>query len=334
MRLGRWSTFACLAAVLVAVGCAKGTAVEGSLTSFGPSSASAGPSSATNASDTGDDATTDGMTSSAEVGGENCGNGVVDPPEECDGPDLGQQSCTAQGYSGGELSCAANCVFDTSMCSDACGNGSIDAGEDCDGAELGDADCTTAGFAGGTIACNADCTFDTSGCADAECGDGMLQDGESCDCGNPAGKCTPAQLDNQTCTSLPGGGFSGGVLGCVPSTCTFDSAACTACGNGAIDPGEACDSADLAGQTCQSQGFDAGTLACSPMCTFNTGGCLDYVCGNGACDPNEDTCACPSDCPNDPNSCDSPCECQNFGGACWCDDACVGFGDCCPNGPC
>lgn len=46
-----------------------------------------------------------------------------------------------------------------------------------------------------------------------------------------------------------------------------------ACGDATIDAGEDCEAGDLAGQTCVTQGFDSGTLACAPGCTFDTSGC-------------------------------------------------------------
>ncbi|GIW65660.1 MAG: hypothetical protein KatS3mg094_179 [Candidatus Parcubacteria bacterium] len=45
-----------------------------------------------------------------------CGNNFKEPGEECDGPDLGGQSCVSLGYSGGTLSCNSNCTFNTSQC--------------------------------------------------------------------------------------------------------------------------------------------------------------------------------------------------------------------------
>ncbi|NLN61451.1 MAG: hypothetical protein GX146_01035 [Myxococcales bacterium] len=46
-----------------------------------------------------------------------CGNGALEPPETCDGDDLGGETCTSLGYTGGTLACAANCIkFDTSAC--------------------------------------------------------------------------------------------------------------------------------------------------------------------------------------------------------------------------
>ena len=218
----------------------------------------------------------------------------------------------------------------------ACGNGMLDVGEPCDGADLGGADCVGEGFAGGTLACTPQCMLDTGGCLAAVCGDGIHQRGEQCDCGGAGSACSPAQLADQSCTTLSaptGGNYSGGTLGCT-AQCAFDESGCTACGDGTIDPGETCDGANLGGQTCISMGFDTGTLACAPNCTFNTGGCVDYFCGNGTCDPGEDSCSCGSDCPDDPNSCAIPCECGSSGGNCYCDAACVSFGDCCFNGPC
>ncbi len=48
---------------------------------------------------------------------ETCGDGVLDPGEACDGPALDDKTCVQVGYDFGELSCAENCSFDTSECS-------------------------------------------------------------------------------------------------------------------------------------------------------------------------------------------------------------------------
>jgi hypothetical protein len=54
------------------------------------------------------------------------------------------------------------------------------------------------------------------------------------------------------------------------------------CGDGVITGNEICEAGDLSGQTCQTQGFDSGTLACSADCLdYDTSGCVTYVCGNG-----------------------------------------------------
>lgn len=47
-----------------------------------------------------------------------CGNGIVDPGEECDGNDLGGSDCVSLGFAGGVLACGSNCTFDTSGCTE------------------------------------------------------------------------------------------------------------------------------------------------------------------------------------------------------------------------
>ncbi len=54
------------------------------------------------------------------------------------------------------------------------------------------------------------------------------------------------------------------------------------CGNGIIESGEECDLPQL-GATCQSLGFEKGTLACNPDCTLDTSGCT-------SCTPSPETC--------------------------------------------
>lgn len=45
-----------------------------------------------------------------------CGDGNVDGAEECDGSGLNGYSCSALGFSGGNLNCSSSCDFDTSSC--------------------------------------------------------------------------------------------------------------------------------------------------------------------------------------------------------------------------
>lgn len=56
---------------------------------------------------------------SANVATSTCGNGVINSGEQCDGSDLGGANCSSQGFSGGTLSCNANCTFNTSACTTA-----------------------------------------------------------------------------------------------------------------------------------------------------------------------------------------------------------------------
>jgi alpha-tubulin suppressor-like RCC1 family protein len=78
-----------------------------------------------------------------------------------------------------------------------------------------------------------------------------------------------------------------------------DAALEPVCGDGVATGDEACDGADLRGQTCVSLGLGAGDgLACSPDCRFDGEACQSSGCGDGFCDPEagEGQLACPVDC--------------------------------------
>jgi hypothetical protein len=67
--------------------------------------------------------------------------------------------------------------------------------------------------------------------------------------------------------------------------CTPAVKGTTYCGDGIKNGAEACDTTDLGGATCASEGFTSGTLACGPGCNHDTSGCIPYpapgTCGNG-----------------------------------------------------
>ncbi len=163
--------------------------------------------------------TTGGSTgdeSSGTTTGDTCGNGQLDPSEACDGDELDGEDCASQGFVGGELTCAPDCTFDTTMCADTvCGDIMVQGDEECDGAALLGQTCLSLGFDGGTLSCAANCTFDTTMCTMAMCGDGMAQGAELCD---------GADVGAQTCDSQ---GFPGGVLACDPGCMAFDTSGCT-----------------------------------------------------------------------------------------------------------
>jgi len=52
-----------------------------------------------------------------------CGNGIKEGSEQCDGNDFGGQTCFNFGYSGGSLSCNANCTLNFSSCTTGGGGG-------------------------------------------------------------------------------------------------------------------------------------------------------------------------------------------------------------------
>ena len=136
------------------------------------------PTTDTPATTTGDSTTTtDGSSSSPTDGSTGasssttmppavCGDGAVDPGEECDdGNDVDTDTCTAA------------CLLPF------CGDGLLHVGvEACEGVELGGQTCATLGFDAGELACQGTCEFDTSACS--ACGNGVLEAGETCDDGN------------------------------------------------------------------------------------------------------------------------------------------------------
>ncbi len=74
----------------------------------------------------------------------NCGNGTINTGEECDGSNLNSKTCVGDGYTGGTLSCAADCELDYSACTGPapglCGNGVEEPGEECDDGNLTNGD--------------------------------------------------------------------------------------------------------------------------------------------------------------------------------------------------
>lgn len=231
---------------------------------------------------------------------EECGNGVAAGSEVCDGTDLRGQSCQGLALGSGTLRCEPGCSgFDTSQCeisnADAtCDNGVAEPGEVCDGADLRGASCESLDFDGGVLRCRADCRgYDTTQCTSIEdettCSDGQAEGREVCDGGD---------LRGQTCESL---GLGSGTLGCQTNCMAFDTSGCerpNPCGNGIRDAPEVCDGDDLAGETCESRGFDSGTLRCLANCTgFDTSECneagpacdLPALTQNGVLDFNAET---------------------------------------------
>ncbi len=80
--------------------------------------------------------------------------------------------------------------------------------------------------------------------------------------------------------------------------CNTDLGACEPaplCGDGFATGDEACDGAELRGETCSSRGFDGGELGCAADCSgFDESGC--GRCGDGACTAGEDVASCAADC--------------------------------------
>ncbi|MBN2724670.1 MAG: SBBP repeat-containing protein [Deltaproteobacteria bacterium] len=216
------------------------------------------------------------------TGGELCGDGSIQDPEQCDGENINNLSCEDfDDFTGGTLKCGSDCRYDFSLCfKEFCGDGTAQSSEQCDTGDLSEQTCESLGYGPGTLKCNSSCRFDISECTgDAYCGDGIIQGNEDCDSNNLAGK---------TCSFF---GFISGTLSCSDS-CVFDTSNCsnTFCGDGIKQASEECDLEELSDQTCESLGFElGGVLSCNNDCSFNTEQCLSAdLCGNGTIDNDEE----------------------------------------------
>lgn len=238
-----------------------------------------------------------------------CGDEIVEGGEECDdGRETAtcNENCTLAACGDGVRNESADEQCDegpeTTTCDEdctlvVCGDGLINepAGEVCDdGGESAtcNVDCTPAicgdnvtnasaneqcDDAGRTGACDADCTL-------VDCGDGYrnASAGEECDDGGESMlcniDCTVAECGDgiinaaasEQCDTM------GVSLGC-DEDCTV-----VECGDLTINTvaGEECDDTNLAGTTCEIEGFDGGTLACDDVsCQLDTSGC--FACGDG-----------------------------------------------------
>lgn len=207
-----------------------------------------------------------------------CNDYVADSDEECDRSDLNGQDCWDVGdFNRGTLGCTNDCVFDTSLCG-SCGNETAEGEEGdpqyetCDGSDLRGEDCISIGQAQGALRCNQDCEWDISGCTGG---------GTTCGDGNvEAGE----QCDD---------GNTQACDGCSP-TCIVEE-----CGNGVMECGEQCDDANVVNEdhcltdctlnTCGDGFVNLGVETCDDGNGGNTdacpdgptGTCLNAACGDG-----------------------------------------------------
>jgi hypothetical protein len=230
---------------------------------------------------------------------ENCINNVDD---DCDG--LTDEDCVFCGngvcdYNESYSTCALDC-------DPICGNGIREAGEQCDKDDFNGLTCQNYSLPFGELECTANCMIDSSECYGPVCGNDLCEQGETVhtcpqDCGGPvcgntiieAGEeCDDGNFGGLTCQNPYG--FDGGILACSDD-CEVITTGCfndpvDPCGNGVIDAGEACDGTLFGGQTCQSNGFDGGSLDCVDNCTYvSTAYCFNNPdpCGNGVIDAGE-----------------------------------------------
>ncbi len=116
----------------------------------------------------------------------------------------------------------------------------------------------------------------------AVCGNGRLEQGESCD-GYDVGF-----------ESCPRFGFAGGRLKCASDCNSYDDSECTpaVCGNRVVEGYEECDGTQfgfLRSTRCADYpGYVSGTLTCSEVCGLDFSTCTPAVCGDGKIEGGEE----------------------------------------------
>jgi len=242
----------------------------------------------------------------------NC-NGTVDEGNPgggaaCDGADSDLcQEGTFQ-CAGGALTCSDVTGSTIDICDgldNDCDPASADGAEDpgvgtpCDGADTDLCLEGTSACAGGSLTCSdaTGSTLDLCDGLDNDCdpasADGAEDPGVGGPCDGPdtdlcleginacvagAVTCSDATGNNvEVCDGLDNdcNGVIDDGASCPLGESCQGGACVPLCGNGIVDPGEACDGADLGGATCVSLGFaGGGTLACTGACAYDTTGCI------------------------------------------------------------
>lgn len=109
------------ALLFLVVACNSDSAGNGdeSSSSEGGSESSTSTTLSTTEADSSSSAGTTSEPDTSSTGAGDCGNGMIDAGEDCDGDDLGGMSCSDvdRNFTSGTLACDASCSFDTSACS-------------------------------------------------------------------------------------------------------------------------------------------------------------------------------------------------------------------------
>jgi hypothetical protein len=138
----------------------------------------------------------------------NCGDGMMNPGEQCDGTNITVACTDIDQYTGGTLSCDVMCMLNATQCTGGsagvCGDGTVNAGETCDGTNFTELTCLNFSFLSGPLGCTSNCEINTTNCPTGTyCGDGSCNGGELCstcpgDCGGCGGGCSDQCPKNGT----------------------------------------------------------------------------------------------------------------------------------------
>ncbi|MBO4349316.1 MAG: hypothetical protein J6A01_00015 [Proteobacteria bacterium] len=229
-----------------------------------------------------------------------CGNGVLDLGEDCDGNELREQSCNAEiANATGSLKCTSQCKYDYSDCHvEMCGNGELNAGESCDGSVPDGLTCANIAYGmRGNLACDDQCKIDTSDCHWPEAGDLCSGDEyhlQTCGDNNQAIKCKGGVIQvadctkqSETCVMIQNDDIM--TAGCMPERMKC------------LNPGEMSNICDSDGYSsvqmeCTDSANDRGSYwmkfsgghveQCPYSCSPETGECTRLVSDQGEeCDP-------------------------------------------------
>lgn len=216
-----------------------------------------------------------------------CGNGIREFGEDCDGTDLGDETCDVQGFAGGALTCADDCTFNTTECVDF--SGDCCAQHETSGCE--DPVCTEQVCSAFPSCCASGWGSVCTDVAEQFCAACGATPGQ---CGNlivdaPEEQCDFADLQSEDCTTLD---FDGGTLGCN-AQCLFNTTNCANFGGGCCGENDTIGCSDDACMdiVCDTDPFccemawdeDCGTAAIAQCKLCST----PDVCGNGVLDDGE-----------------------------------------------
>lgn len=261
-----------------------------------------------------DPALQDPQVSVIQVSVQECGDGILDPGEDCDGSELGGSTCQDFGFDEGTLTCSLDCTYDTSLCTMASQPASLYFDPDIYTASVGSSFTVKVMVDTGGEAVNAlttdftypvdklevlniDSTNSTFGLTVEEVyssgtvfisrgytpeGGGFTGVGEVATIQFSALSLGQANL-NFTTDAVVANTDSVDVLG---GTGTGIITIEAACGDGTVQGGEECDGTNLNGQNCITLGYEFGALSCNADCTYNTSLC--FSCGDGSIDGEEE----------------------------------------------